>query len=156
MTSKLNKPDDVWQVALYILGRRSHSEYELRQKLYHKAYTSDQIDDVITRLLTYHYLNDEALATALFTKLVQAGKYSLPMIISKLKQRGLPDHMIKNVTTHYHLEDEWKSALKIVNQRFKSLNEISTEKIYRFLASRGFSSTSINKIIKQLGHDEIE
>lgn len=153
---KLNNDKDIWTLALHILGRRSHSEYELRQKLASKEYVVDQIDHVINRLLTYGYINDHKLATLLFKKLVQAGKYSFNNIICKLKQRGLPDDVIKAVTSSYDSEEEMISALKIVNNRFKSLDGIGQDKIYRFLGMRGFSATTIHKVFQQLYHGEIE
>jgi len=140
---------------LHILGRRSHSEYELRQKLYSKDYAATQIDDVINRLLAYDYVNDNKLATSLFAKYLQVGKYSLNNMICKLKQRGLPDDVIKNVTNSFDCEEEWTSALKIVNSRFKSFDDISKDKIYRFLATRGFGSTTIRKVCQQIYHDEM-
>lgn len=151
----MNNQEDIWKVALHILGRRSHSEYELRQKLQQKDYVIEQIDDVINRLLTYNYVNDNKLAKNLFVKYIQVGKYSLNNIICKLKQRGLPDDIIKNMTTTYDSETEWRSALKIVNNRFKSLDCTTKEKIYRFLATRGFSSTIIHKVSQQIFHSEI-
>jgi len=138
-----------------MLGRRSCSELELRQKLSQKDYATTQIDDVINRLLTYGYVNDNKLAKLLFEKYLQVGKYSLNNIICKLKQRGLPDDIIKDMTNNYDSEKELSSALKIVNNRFKSLNGINQEKLYRFLATRGFSSSTIQKVFQQIYHDEI-
>lgn len=151
----MNNHEDIWKLALQILGRRSYSEYELRQKLYSKDYAAIQIDDVINRLLTYGYVNDHKLANILFEKHLQVGKYSLNNIICKLKQRGLPDDIIKNATKSYDSDEEISSALKIVNNRFKSLDDISKEKIYRFLATRGFGSTTISKVFQKIYHDEI-
>lgn len=151
----MNNHEDIWKLALHILGRRSHSEYELRQKLYSKDYAATQIDDVINRLLAYDYVNDNKLATSLFAKYLQVGKYSLNNMICKLKQRGLPDDVIKNVTNSFDCEEEWTSALKIVNSRFKSFDDISKDKIYRFLATRGFGSTTIRKVCQQIYHDEM-
>jgi len=151
----LNNTVDIWKTALHILGRRSQSEYEMRQKLGQKEYAVEQIDDVINRLLTYGYVNDNKLAHLLFKKHVQVGKYSLNNIMCKLKQRGLPDDDIKDVTNNYASEEETISALKIVNNRFKSLEDVSQDKIYRFLATRGFSATTIHKVVQQLYHDEI-
>lgn len=155
MIYPLSNHKDSWHLALQILGRRSHSEYELRQKLYRKDCTVDEVDNTISRLLTYGYLNDTEFANNLFAKYLRVGKYSLTIIICKLKQHGLSDAIIKSVTNSYNYEEEWSSALKLVNNRFKSLDTNSKEKIYRFLGSRGFSATTINKVLQHIGHDEI-
>ena len=151
----MNNNEDIWKLALQIIGRHANSEYELRQKLYKKDYADDQIDDVIKQLLAYGYVNDNKLANTLFEKYLQVGKYSLNIIICKLKQHGLPDDVIKNVTSTYDSEEEYNSALKIVNNRFTSLDDISKEKVYRFLGTRGFSTTTIGKVLQQLYQGKI-
>ena len=151
----MNNQEDIWKVALNILGRRSYSEYELRQKLQQKGYVIEQIDDVINRLLTYDYVNDRKLAKNLFQKYLQVNKYSFNNIVCKLKQHGLSDDIIKDTTSTYDSEEEWRSALKIVNNRFKSLDDMTKEKIYRFLATRGFSTSIIHRVSQQIFHSEI-
>ncbi|WP_378952490.1 regulatory protein RecX [Pelosinus sp. sgz500959] len=151
----LNNQKDAWQAALYILARRSHSEYELRQKLYHKDYTIDEVDKAVFRLLEYGYLNDADFANQLFMKYSKMGKYSLYTIISKLKQHGVPDSIIQTVKNSHDSEEEWQAALKLVKKRFKSWDETNKEKIYRFLATRGFSTTVIHKVVEKMNDFEI-
>jgi len=156
MTSILNKTQSIWSLALQMLGRRAYSEYELRQKLSSKEYAVTEIDDVISRLLSYGYINDPKLAAMLFKKHLQASKYSLNNIICKLKQRGLSDENIRNLANSYDYEDEVSSAVKIVRSRFKSLNSVEKEKIYRFLGTRGFGAATISKVCQQLYDHEME
>ena len=141
---------------MQILTRRSHSEYELRQKLYQKNYIGTEVDHVIDRLLTYGYLNDTAFATALFSKYLSMGKYSLNNIICKLKKTGLPEAIITAVTSQYNRDEEYQAALKVLITRFKSLDDLSKEKIYRFLGTRGFSSNTIHQVVHQLTNNDFE
>lgn len=155
MMEPLNKPNDIWNVAIKILSRRAHSEYELRHKLYHKEYSIEEVNQVIDRLVPYGYINDMEFAKNLFEKYLRLGKYSFTIIICKLKQHGITDGIIKNVTQGYDYEEEWHCALKLVRNRFKVLDANNKEKIYRFLGTRGFSSTTVNKVFQQLGHDDL-
>jgi len=158
MTYLLNSYNGIWQCSLHIIGRRSHSEHELQQKLYYKKYSYDDIEKVILRLKEYGYINDTELAKNLFNKYLQAGKYSVKQIIYKLKQRGLPDAIIHNiVNSHDDIDlEEWQSALKIIKTRFKILNDATTkEKIYRYLATKGFSSASITKALNHIYQSDI-
>jgi regulatory protein len=155
MIHRLNNQSEIWQSSLHIIGRRSHSEYELQQKLHYKKYSHDNIENVIIRLKEYGYINDTELTTNLFNKYLQAGKYSIKQILYKLKQRGLPDAIIhKTVNSHDDIE-EWHSALKIVKTHFKILDATTKEKIYRYLATKGFSSTSITKVLNHIYHSDI-
>jgi len=156
MIYQLTNPDTIWNVALRILSRRAHSEQELRQKLHQKEYGIDEVNQVITRLLPYGYINDTEFAQNLFEKYLRLGKYSFNIIICKLRQHGITDSIIKNVTHNYDYEEEWRAALKLVTNRFKSFDATNKEKAYRFLATRGFSTTTIHKVFQQIGHDHLE
>lgn len=156
MTLRLSNEKDAWQTALHILTRRSHSESELRQKLYHKDYTIDEVDQAVSRLLEYGYLNDTDFANTLFAKYLKMDKYSLYTIISKLKQHGLPDTIIESIKNSHNSEEEWQPALKLVSKRFKIVDATNKEKIYRFLATRGFSSTVIHKVFEKMNDLETE
>lgn len=147
-----NNYNEVWQCSLHIIGRRSHSEYELQQKLHYKNYSYNHIENVILQLKEYGYINDAELAKNLFYKHLQAGKYSLKQILYKLKQRGLPDAIIYNIVNSHNDINEWESALKIAKTHFKILDATTKEKIYRYLASKGFSSISITKVLDQIYH----
>lgn len=156
MIQELNNSKGPWQAALHILARRSHSEHELRQKLYHKNYTMAEIDQVVLRLLEYGYLNDTDFANALFGKYLKMGKYSLHTVISKLKQHGIPNSIIEALKDTYSFEDQWQSALTLVTKRFRSFDAANKEKAYRFLATRGFSTAVIHKVFDNMEYAETE
>lgn len=146
----MNNHNEIWQCALYIIGRRSHSEHELYQKLHYKKYNDDNIKNIIIRLKEYGYINDVELAKNLFNKFLKTNKYSLKQIFYKLKQRGLADEIIYNIINDYDNIEEWQSALKVVKSRFKMLDVTTKEKIYRYLATKGFSSASITKVLDHI------
>lgn len=150
----LKTNSDIWQCSLHIIARRSHSEHELQQKLHYKNYSFDDIKLVMDRLREYGYINDVKLAKNLFNKYLQADKYSLKQIVNKLKQRGLADSIINDTANSYDYSEEWQSALKIVRNRFKLADTITKEKIYRFLATKGYSSASITKALHHFYHSE--
>lgn len=154
----LNNHDTIWNAALKILSRRDHSESELRQKLHQKDYKNEEIDQVIVRLVPYGYINDTKFAKNLFEKYLRLNKYSFNIILGKLKQHGITDAIIQNVTNGHKSEEEWQSALKLALHRFKVLDATNREKIYRFLGTRGFSTTTIHKVFQQMemDHDDME
>ena len=154
MIYQLTSPTSIWNSSLKILSRRDHSEYELRQKLRQKEYSNEAIDDVIARLVPYGYIDDTKFATNLFQKYLRLNKYSFTIILCKLKQHGITDEIIKTVTASHSSEEEWQSALKLVVNRFKVLDDTNREKMYRFLGTRGFSTTTIHKVIEQLKMDQ--
>ena len=152
MIRPLNNHNDIWQYSLNLVTRRSYSEKELQQKLEYKDYSRDAIETVFSRLREYGYINDIKLANHSFHKYLETNKYSTKQILYKLKLRGFPDIILSEVIKDYDDKEEWKSALKIVTARFKSFDTTTKEKIYRYLASRGFSATSIHKVLQTLSH----
>lgn len=158
MIYRLSNHDTIWNVALKILSRRDHSEYELRQKLYQKDYNNEEINQVITRLVPYGYINDTKFAKNLFEKYLRLNKYSFNIIICKLKQHGVTDSVIKDVTNSHNDTEEWQSALKLALNRFKLVDATNHEKIYRFLGTRGFSTTTIHKVFQEMKmeHNDLE
>ncbi len=153
MIHLLNNHNEIWQCSLHLITRRSHSKHELQQKLHYKGYSDDAIEKVIQRLEEYGYINDLKLATNLSHKYLQANKYSVKQIHYKLKQHGLSDAILTEVTKNHDDVEEWQVALKIVNVRFnKTFDTVTKEKIYRYLASKGFSSSSINKVLQAIYH----
>lgn len=152
MILRLNNHNEIWQCSLHLITRRSHSKHELQQKLHCKGYNDDSIEKVIQRLEEYGYINDTKLANSLFHKYLQANKYSIKQIHYKLKQRGLPDAILSEITKNHDDIEEWQSALKIVNVRFKNFDTVTKEKMYRYLASKGFSSSSIHRVLHAIYH----
>ncbi|WP_007940162.1 regulatory protein RecX [Pelosinus fermentans] len=152
MIHPLNNHNDIWQYSLHLVTRRSYSEKELQQKLEYKDYSCDDIEKVFSRLKEYGYINDIKLANHLFHKYLETNKYSTKQILYKLKLRGLPDAILSEIARDFDDIEEWKSALKVVTARFKSFDTTTKEKIYRYLASRGFSATSIHKVLQTLSH----
>jgi len=51
-----------YQVALRLVARREYSSYKLRRKLDEKKFQSDTIEDAITRLTQFNFLNDKRYA----------------------------------------------------------------------------------------------
>lgn len=156
MTCQLNNENNLWNAALKILSRRAHSEYELRQKLYQKEYGVEEVNEIITRLLSYGYINDLEFAKNLFEKYLRLNKYSFNIIICKLKQHGITDSIIKDITSEHRSEEEWRSALKLAQNRFATIDATNKDKFYRFLGTRGFSSATIHKVFQHFEHNELE
>lgn len=155
MSCQLSNHDDIWRSSLQVITCRSYSEKELRQKLEQKGYGCDSIEKVLYRLKEYDYINDVKLANQLFRKYLQANKYSSKQILYKLKQRGLPDAIVFEVTRDFDVADEeWKAALKLVTARFKNPDTITKEKLYRYLISRGFSTASIHRAVQMIYDNE--
>lgn len=128
--------------AVVYLAKRDHSEKELKKKLSDKGYTADEILSGIEELQLHRYLSPpEELAERVARQLDQKNK-SFLFIKGYLAQKGLPASE-KNPLI------EIEKSKNILRQKLgeQSLTPELREKAGRWLASRGFDSDTIRKVI---------
>lgn len=138
------------QAAIRMLNLRAYSEKEVRHKLSLDGFDVIIIDEAINYLINNNYINDKALCDCIFDNFCRSNKYSLKLIIMKLKQRGIPEIIIRNVIKRYDLSSEAEVALKIAKKRFKQIEITDKIRVSKYLANRGFSASSITHVIYNL------
>lgn len=139
--------------ALRLLGPRSLSTLELRQKLSQRSVPSELIQDVEEKLISLSYLDDEELSEEALRAYMEAEKYSTYYIREKMRERGL------DVSCALDDYDEWSVAVRLLEQRFHISDEeriraieegaddkFSKKKIIYFLKNRGFGVSTIQSI----------
>ena len=134
------------------LGKKNQTSHELRAKLTRKNFSENTIKKISTWLEEYSLVDNQKFAQAsLQTKLLQ-GKGSLAFCQStrnKLKMKEQQQALAK-----IHQEEWLQAAQRAKNRYLKRYNnpEMTPEfrqKLYRHLASRGFSHPIISKAIAQ-------
>ena len=75
-------------IALRMLSRRAHSEYELRDKLRKRGVSESEAEDVCTWLREMGFLNDAQYSFALTEHFARKG-YGRGRIVSEFRRRGL-------------------------------------------------------------------
>ena len=127
-----------------LLARQDHSETRLRQKLAAREYPEDEIEDTISKLKKYSYLNDERACTNQFDLMYNSNKYSVRQICAKLFQLGFDQSLIEKCKPEDCSEHDELTALKLLKSKFKTLPE--DRKIQQFLATKGFDYSSISSV----------
>lgn len=138
---------DLWNKSLDILSRREHSVSELRNKLIRFNPDPNDLKDVIERLITSNFLDDERFASAFIRSKAESG-YGPNYISQYLAKKGIPSDKYDI----YSLEIDWEDkCLTQFNKkrRNKEINFKEKEKILRFLAYRGFSYEIIKNALKE-------
>lgn len=150
MMRRQNNRSSALDTALNMLSYRAHSESELRRKLHHRGYSSEQISDTVNQLTERGYINDAALCGMLFQKYIATGKYGLSYVVRKLKQSGFTDEIIDKAIEGYDTSLELENALAMINKRFSKIQDGDVPKIIRFLVYRGFSASIIAKALTSI------
>lgn len=144
------------QSSFRYLSGRNHSRYELQVKLMKKKYQNDLIHEVLNDLERQQFLSDSEFAKSYFSA-QQRRKRGLLKIKSDLYKKGVSREIIEE-TLSGHQDDEifLESAIIMAQKKYNILvkREIKeskiNQKIFQFLASRGFTSNIIIESIKKI------
>ena len=135
--------------ALHLLEKQDRSEKNLRDKLKEGGYSEEIIDIAIDYINDYGYLDDARMAAS-HIRFYQDSRSKL-----RLKQdligKGISSEVIDRVLEEEYTCDESELIEKLIMKKHYDKENATYEeraKMFRFLAGRGFSSDSINRVLK--------
>lgn len=124
---------------------------QIKEYLNKKGYDEAVINAVVEKLKEYKYLDDSQYVTAFVN--TNKSKYGVHKLREKLKQKGVADANL-SVLDDY---EEDVDALKKVAEKYMSHKEKTPEnynKLYRFLAMRGYNFDDINACVNEIKRSE--
>ena len=135
--------------ALYLLTRRDHTPFELRQKLLRKAYLAADIESVLIRLEEAGLINVQRFMEC-YLRYRRARGYGPRRIAMELQAKGVPEAVIAE---HLEITDNaWFADIRHAWQKqFKGRlpkDYLERAKQMRFLYNRGFTQEQIRHIFK--------
>jgi regulatory protein len=139
--------------AFRILTNRDHSKYELIQKLQQRGFAAKIVDTVISRCEDFGYIDDRRTARVYVLQLKRKC-FGRRYIRLALKKKRLMDSAIEEILVeNYPEEDEHVHAGRLLEKKKKTFASEAdpkkrSDRIYRFLYSRGFSPSVIRKLVK--------
>jgi regulatory protein len=137
--------------ALRLLAQRSLSEAELRQRLHRREFPDNAIEQAVTAMRGYRYLDDAKLAEGVRNAAERRGK-GPRWIQSTLRRRGV-DATLAERAAQVDVDSQTTQALTLLQSRFSGgLPDARTrQRAYRLLLSRGFSYESVASALRQHG-----
>ncbi len=160
--------EDPRDAALRKLSFRARTEKEIRDFLAEKEFTEEEIEDTVSFLKEYDYLNDERYCRQYYIYSRSKGK-ALYRIIQELKQKGISSSVSKNVIDDMEndaeyegkLVDDREAALKVglkmtraQKNENKPIDEKFLAKVGRRLMSLGYSSGTCYFVIGKIRNYE--
>ena len=133
------------RVTKYI-GSSLKTQKQIRDYLRKKEYSDDTIEFVMSKLVEYNYIDDKKYAQAYV--LTYGKKYGKLKLISQLKIKGVSEEIIECV-----LEDNKVDSIESVASKYlknKVMSYEVSQKLFRFLYSRGYEFDAINSYINKL------
>ena len=150
------KINEFFNKVLRYLSYGPRSEYEIRiyiqkndaEKILH----SKDYDEIVSRLKTLNYLNDELYVKQIidYYKETKGKKY----IINFLKDKKVDNEIVEKLINEYSSDEEMEVASKISDKYLQTVRKYPLKKQQVLLISKlnrlGFSSSVISKIINNL------
>ncbi len=116
---------------------------ELKNKLFQKGFSKEEIEDIVAFLEEEGYINDEKLAYRYKELSIEKGESPLKLK-SKLYKKG--------VTVDFSYEEEFQSAL---NRLKKYTGSKDFKSIVKYFLNRGFSYSVASDVAKKCLNGEI-
>jgi len=153
----LNTYKKALDYSIRILALRDYSIHKMKQKLKERNCASEDIEQVIEKLLEYNYLREEEYTRQRMKQLIVKG-YANSTIIQKLQHEKLKadEDEINKIRNEQDLTSE--SQLSYLIKKKLRYREIPTEyeakmklkqKVIRFCLSKGFSYSVVSEQIKE-------
>lgn len=135
--------------AMYLLQKQDRTEKQLRDKLREGEYSDDVIEEAITYVASYHYIDDERYA-ANYVHFNQ-GKKSKTQLKMDLIQRGVSTERIE----HAFAEELTVSEEELIHRWLEKKHydpsqsdEKERRRMYQFLVRKGFRTDEIMRCMQ--------
>ena len=144
--------DGVRRSAFWHLGRRDHSEKELREKLARKTDHQDWIDNVINECIEYGYLDDRRFIEN-FIRACHNKGFGITRIKRDLHRKGIDAKQLEHIFADID-HDYIASATALLSTKYdKQLtNQHIKHKAMTFLQGKGHAFNDILEAIEQHNH----
>lgn len=120
---------------------------EVKDYLYQKEYSKVVVDYVISKLLEYKYLDDENYVNAYVN--TYKSKYGMLKLKNNLLLKGIDAKYLETYFSDYEsdIETIMQIAEKYMKNKERTYDNLS--KLYRHLASKGYSYDEINSVVNK-------
>lgn len=129
---------------MHLLEKMDRTEEQLRTKLRQGYYPEEVIEDAISYVKGYHYLDDLRYAQNYVRS--HKDRKSRRMVQLELQQRGVAKEWIQQALEEYEQEHEQEQILKWIRKRDYSSETADLkekQRMYQFLLRKGFCPNDI-------------
>jgi len=148
--SKLRKlsPEELWNYALRLLGRRPYSVAELKAKLSRRSDSVSAIAETLGKLREYGMADDEKFSEAFASSRLQNDGFGRSRVLRDLRAKRVPSSIAEQALEKtFEKTEEPKLAAQFLQRKYrnKNLRELLKDEkqfasAYRKLRISGFSS----------------
>jgi regulatory protein len=136
---------------MHLLEKMDRTEQQLKTKLREAGYASEAIEEAISYVKSYHYIDDERYART-YIRIHQQSKSKQRLKMDLLK-KGIDKEVIDLALEEEFEQSEEEMILQLLKKKHydpSTADQKERNKMYRFLMQRGFRSSDISHVIGQL------
>ena len=127
---------------------RTHQE--VRNKLYELGLYSDEVEEVLTELITENYVNEERFACTFASGKFRLKHWGRRKIIYELKHRNISSYCIDKALLEITDEEYERAIILLIDKKFAQFSGeefIVKNKIARHLIGKGFETELVWSIL---------
>jgi regulatory protein len=138
-----------------ILARRMYSSSEIRKKLKEQGYTDEIIDNVISMMEGYGYLNDKTFAEEWIRSRAHNNPKGKIVLKRELTQKGIEGDIIEEVFSQSFDESQQSEiALDMARRQSRSYRNddpiSARRKLQGYLIRRGFDFETVRNVVDKV------
>lgn len=145
--------------AIRLLSFRPRSRRELEDRLTRKGYEAPAVEQAISRLAEYGYIDDAEFAQYWIENRAQHRPRGKRMLASELRSKGVPQDVVDQALDDSEL-DEFGDALRLAEHRSRQLADLEPQvrrrRLISFLQRRGFNWGVVRDVLKEIDEPEGE
>jgi regulatory protein len=131
---------------------RCHSE--AKKKLYEFGLSRDDVDELLSRLITEGFLNEERFAKAFAGGKFRMKKWGRLKIVNELEGHGLTANCIRLGLKEIDEEDYYKTLGDLLRKKSDQLTEdndfVRRDKISKYAIQKGFEPDLVWRLVKEI------
>jgi regulatory protein len=131
---------------------QERTQQEVRDKLYDLGLYKDEVEEVLTQLITENFVNEERFAKSFASGKFRLKHWGRQKISFELKRRKISDYCIKKAMQEIP-EDEYIKVLnQLIEQKAKAYSAddyVMKNKVARFLINKGYESELVWNTLKE-------
>ncbi|SHF03225.1 regulatory protein [Caldanaerobius fijiensis DSM 17918] len=136
---------EIFDLSLRYLMHRMRTKREMVDYLKKHLYDSEVIDQCISMLCAYNYIDDEEYCKH-YIEYSKEKLKSMKQIYYELMQKGVDKHIITKYLIDY---DENEIIFKLLNKKSLWERYRDEHKIINYLLRKGFQYENIKKVLKE-------
>ena len=149
---KIVTPQDALMRLETLCAQSEQCTYDLRQKLYRWGISSTDSESIINKLIKTRFVDDSRFAVAYCRDKYRFNRWGRMKIVYGLRAKQISSHDIQEALTAIDDSEYEEILVSVVKAKASAIKDVDTyegrTKLFRSVASRGYESSLIVKIIK--------